>query len=139
MIYLVFSKVWVALAPGLRPRAGRRVLVKNRNFARYCQHFIPKTMVLLRFFCHFGSLGPANMPKVCECCSITSLREQSADLPYQVAWTAGQTPLPHAPGARMTVVHKQTPSNYGDPGGVYLFKTPDQPGKAPNMLINKLI
>ena len=62
-------------------------------------------------------LGPANMPKVCECCSITSLREQSADPDYpdyppdQVSWTAGRTPLPHAPGARMTVVHEQTPSN----------------------------
>ena len=47
----------------------------------------------------------------------SSLREQSpdpADPPdpgNQVSWTAGRAPLPHAPGARMTVV-KQTSSKY---------------------------
>ena len=46
----------------------------------------------------------------------SSLREQSTDPGFpgypadQVSWTAGRTPLPHAPGARMTVV-TQTPSN----------------------------
>ena len=43
----------------------------------------------------------------------SSLREQSADPDFpdfQVSWTAGRPPLPHAPGARMTVV-KQNPSN----------------------------
>ena len=43
----------------------------------------------------------------------SSLWEQSADPPdpgNQVSWTAGRPPLPHAPGARMTVV-TQTPSN----------------------------
>ena len=40
----------------------------------------------------------------------SSLQEQSADPADQVSWTAGRTPLPHAPGARMTVV-TQTPSN----------------------------
>ena len=41
----------------------------------------------------------------------SSLREQSADSAdshypgFQVSWTAGQPPLPHAPGARMTVVY----------------------------------
>ena len=34
----------------------------------------------------------------------SSLREQSADPSDQVSWTAGRTPLPHAPGAWMTVV-----------------------------------
>ena len=58
-------------------------------------------------------LGPANVPKVCEGCSISSLWEQSpdpadpadsADPSDQVSWTAGQTPLPLAPGARITAV-----------------------------------
>lgn len=32
-------------------------------------------------------------------------------VPSGPRWTAGRTPLPHAPGARMTVVHERTPPN----------------------------